>query len=78
MPAIDDASLEERNDDRGLQSLDDEVGAGSRSAGRGLLELAMEVVTAERTCLWAERLHQSLQEFVYKTSAALGNKHRRS
>lgn len=51
--AVDDASSEARSEDQdpqGVVQSDNEVGVGSRSADRGSMELAMEVVAAERAC----------------------------
>ncbi len=55
--AVGDAFSEARYEDRGLQgfaNLGDEVGVGSQSADRGSMELAMEVMTAERGCSQAK------------------------
>lgn len=52
-------------------NLGDEVGVGSQSADRGPMELAMEVVTAERACSQAKRRNRYLQGLVYEAFEAL-------
>jgi hypothetical protein len=60
--AVGDASSEACYEGRGLRGLvnvGDEV--GSPSAERGSMELAMEVMTAERACSQAKRRNRDLQ-----------------
>lgn len=49
----------------------DEVGVSSQSTDRGSVELAIEVVTAERACSQAKHRNRYLQELVCKASEAL-------
>jgi hypothetical protein len=67
--AVDDASSEARYEDRGLRGF---VNSGDEeSADRGSMELAMEVVTAERACSQAKRRNRYLQGLVCEASEAL-------
>ena len=72
--AVGDAFSEARCEDRDLRgfvNLGDEVGVGSQSADRGSMELAMEVVTAERACSQAKRRDLYLQGLVCEASEVL-------
>jgi hypothetical protein len=72
--AVGDASSKARYEYRGLQdfvSLGDEMGVGSQNANRGLMELAMEVMIAERACSQAKCWNRYLQGLVYEASEAL-------
>ena len=72
--AVDDASSEARYEDQGLRGfvkLSDEVDVGSQSADRGSMELAMEVLTAERTYSRAKRRDRYLKGLVCEASEAL-------
>lgn len=67
-----DVSSEARYEYRGLRgfvNLGDEVGMCSHD--RGSMELAMEVVTAERACLQAKHRNRYLQGLVCEASEAL-------
>ena len=50
-------------------NLGDEVGVGSPSADRGSMELAVEVVTAERACSQAKGRDRYAQGLVYAAEA---------
>ena len=72
--AVGDASSEARDEYRGLRgfvNVSDEVDVGSQSADRGSMELAMEVVTAERACSQANRRNRYLRGLVCEVSEAL-------
>ena len=62
--AVGDASSEAGYEDRDFVNSDDEAGMGSRSADRGSMELAIEVVTTERTYSQVKRRNLRLQGLV--------------
>ena len=71
--AFGDAFSGARYKDRGLLSsvqLGNEVIVGSQSADLGYMELAMELVTAERVCSLANRRNLDLQGLLHEGSEA--------